>query len=230
LNTMAKERAETLLQTLHAQGSPIQAKFLAGYLKTSEMEFYGLKLPLIHRIATVTSRGLTQEDLLALASAVWEYRVHEARIAAIDLMERYVKKGSTTEALRAIDRWIDAIDTWAHMDPLASNCLGRLLLRDSSVEDILREWSTSGNFWRRRASVLPYLHLAKKTVFKEEYVPRILSAVEPHITDREFFVGKAAAWVLRELSKRQPMTIRSFVEAHRDEMTPLVLLESTKKL
>jgi len=67
-------------------------------------------------------------------------------------------------------------------------------------------------------------------VYKEEYTERILQAIRPHISDKEFLVGKAAAWVLRELSKREPEVVRAFIDQHRDVMTRLVIREASKKL
>ena len=92
------------------------------------------------------------------------------------------------------------------------------------------DWSTDKNFWRRRASILPYLYLSLKKNYKPEYNDRILNAVEPHIGDDEFFVGKAAGWVLRELSKRDPEVVRIFFEKNQDQMTSLVIHEGQKKL
>ncbi len=78
--------------------------------------------------------------------------------------------------------------------------------------------------------MLPFLHLALKSQYKPEFNDKILEAVTPHITDKEFFVGKAAGWVLRELSKRDPELVRSYLNKNREKMTKLVIREGSKKL
>ena len=221
---------DELLRDLKEQGDPEQSKNQARYLKTSKLFFLGLNLPTIHKTTKVHVKGVPIEDLVEPMIELWKQPFFETRIAAIDIMTIYVKKGDVEVALPIISGWIDDIDTWALMDPLGGRCLGILLLRDQLLEREFVKWRSSSNFWRRRASVLPYLHLSAKTVYKKDYVQRILDAVKPHISDQEFFVGKAAAWVLRELSKREPEIVRAFIDEHRNEMTPLVIREASKKL
>jgi len=222
--------AEEVLDEFRKLGNPEQAEAVARYMKTSSLRFFGVKLPLIQKTVTRFTKGLTIEELVPVMNALWKQTIFESRVAAIRVLGRYAKRGDVFLALDAASRWIDDVDTWGLMDPVGTLCVGTLLLRDRDVEKTLTEWSMSENFWRRRASILPYLHLSKKSVYKEEYTERILQAIRPHISDKEFFVGKAAAWVLRELSKREPEVVKAFIDQHRDVMTRLVIREASKKL
>ncbi len=222
--------AEDVLEELRKLGNPEKAEAVARYMKTSSLRFFGVKLPPIQKTVTRFTKGLATEELVPLMNALWKQTIFESRVAAIRVLERYAKRGDVFLALDAASRWIDDVDTWGLMDPLGTLCVGTLLLRDRGVEKTLIEWSKSENFWRRRASILPYLHLSKKSVYKEEYAERILQAIRPHISDKEFFVGKAAAWVLCELSKREPEVVRAFIDQHSDVMTRLVIREASKKL
>jgi 3-methyladenine DNA glycosylase AlkD len=196
--------AEEVLEELRKLGNPEQAEAVARYMKTSSLKFFGIRLPLIQKTVTRFAKGLATEELVPLMNGLWKQTIFESRVAAIRVLERYAKRGDVFLALDASSQWIDDVDTWGLMDPLGTLCVGSLLLRDRDIEKTLTKWSMSENFWRRRASILPYLHLSKKSVYKKEYTERILQAIRPHISDKEFFVGKAAAWVLRELSKREP--------------------------
>ena len=222
--------AEEVLEELSKLGNPEQAEAVARYMKTSSLEFIGVKIPLIQKTVTKFTKGLSTEQLVTLMEELWKQTIFESRVAAIRVLERYAKRGDIASALDTASRWIDDVDTWGLMDPLGTLCVGTLLLRNRSIEKTLTEWSMSENFWRRRASILPYLHLSKKSVYKDEYTERILHAIRPHISDKEFFVGKAAAWVLRELSKREPEIVKAFIDQHRDVMTRLVIREASKKL
>jgi 3-methyladenine DNA glycosylase AlkD len=215
---------------LKAKGNPERKEKIAGYLKTSSLEFIGVELPDIHKIVTKSIKGVNVDDMRELMDELWKIETFETRLAAIDIMKEYGKKGSIDIAMSMADRWIDDVDTWAITDPLCSPTIGSIILRDSKVELILKSWSNSENFWRRRCSFLPYLYLALKTQYQPEFAKKILVVVTPHVADKEFFVGKAAGWVLRELSKRNPDVVREFFNNNRNRMTKLVIREGEKKL
>ncbi|MCK5150627.1 MAG: DNA alkylation repair protein [Candidatus Thorarchaeota archaeon] len=227
---MSSFRKKALLDDLHAVGNMEQARISAGYLKTSELSFIGIKLPIIAKIVKKHMRSLSFDELKDLMIDLWNELYYEARRASIDIMKEFVKKADVEIAFKIIDSWIDDIDTWALMDPLGSNCLGELLMRNPELEKIFISWSTDDNFWRRRATILPYLYLSLKRNYRPEFNSRVLKAVKPHISDKEFFVGKAAGWVLRELSKRDPDVVREFFENNRSKMTSLVIREGSMKL
>ena len=215
---------------LKNSGNANRKEKIAGYLKTSSLDFIGVELPTIHRIVKTNTKKLNVEDMPKLMVDLWKIKKFETRIAAIDVMKEFAKKGPVDTAIEIADNWIDDADTWAITDPLCSPCIGSMILRDLKIESVLESWHTSDNFWRRRCSFLPYLHLAHKTQYEPEFAIKILKVVTPHISDKEFFVGKAAGWVLRELSKREPDVVREYFEKNRTTMTKLVIREGMKKL
>lgn len=227
---MAESLSKIIHEELQELSNPDRKEKIAGYLKTSSLEFIGVELPDIHRTVTKHIKGLDIDQLPGLMRKLWRIAKFETRLAAIDMMKVFAKKGSVDDALSIADSWIEDADTWGIVDPLCSPCIGSLILRDFKIEGTLKSWRTSRNFWRRRASVLPYLYLTLKTQYKPEYSGKILDAVTPHISDQEFFVGKAAGWVLRELSKREPDLVRRYFEKNKDKMTKLVFREGSKKL
>ena len=203
---------------------------IAEYLNTSSLDFMGVELPNIHRIVKTIIKDLKLEDLPGVMEDLWKMEIFEVRLAAIDVLKVYAKKGSLETAMNLADAWVGEGDTWGIIDPLCSPTIGSMLLREPSIDATLRTWQTSENFWRRRASVLPYLYLSLKTHYKPEFNPRILRAVTPHISDEEFFVVKAAGWVLRELSKRDPKVVVAYFKENREKMSKLVIREGLKKL
>ena len=48
--------------------------------------------------------------------------------------------------------------------------------------------------------------------------------------DREWFIQKAIAWWLRELSKHDPDRARAFLAAHGDRLKPFARKEAAKYL
>jgi 3-methyladenine DNA glycosylase AlkD len=227
---MAMSPVDCIIHELREKADSEQAKQIARYLKKPTDTVFGVKLPIIHKAVNKCTKGMDSTGLIQVMQDLWNFGKHETKIAAIDVMKAYAKKGDVETAMEISSDWIDEIDTWAHMDPLGSNCIGTLLLRDSGIESILQEWASAENFWRRRASILPYLHLSKKTFYRAEFAEKILTAIRPHIGDEEFFVGKAAAWVLREFGKRDPERAIQFIRRNKNDMTPLVLREGSRKL
>jgi len=227
---MSEKLSTAIHRALITCSSSDRKQKIAGYLKTSSLGFIGVELPEIHRIVGEQTKGLKIDDMPDLMTALWHIKTFETRVAAIDVLKEYAKKGDVNTALQLADEWIDDADTWGITDPLCSPTIGILILRESKVEDALKSWRDSDNFWRRRCSVLPYLYLTLKTQYRAEYSTRILDAVTPHISDEEFFVGKAAGWVLRELSKRESELVKEYFEKYKSRMTKLVIREGSKKI
>jgi 3-methyladenine DNA glycosylase AlkD len=227
---MSKSVVDRIYEELKMMRDDYRKEKIAGYLKTSSLDFIGVDLPDIHRIVKQNIKGLKVEELPVVMDGLWNIKTFETRVAAIDILKVYAKKGSIETGMDFADRWVEDGDTWGIIDPLCSPTIGSMILRDARVEAILRTWRSSDNFWRRRASFLPFLHLALKSQYKPEFNEKILEAVTPHISDPEFFVGKAAGWVLRELSKRDSDLVRQYIDENRSSMTKLVIREGTKKL
>ena len=227
---MSTAIADVLKGDLLAQEDREKAVHIAHYMKTSALRFLGIQIPQIRKTARKHIRGLAVVELPQIIDLLWKEEVFDFRLAAIEIMERYSAKGDKSVALQMISDMVDDIDTWALTDPLCIVCLGTLLTRDWSIQKTIASWRKSENFWRRRATVLPYLHLSKKGFHKAEYTDWILRAMKPHLSDKEFFVGKAVGWVLRELSKREPEIVRGYIEENRTVMTKLAVREGSKKL
>ena len=221
---------EQIIRELQRLSKRERKQKIAEYLKTSSLDFMGVELPDIHRTVKNSIKGLKLEDLPGVMEELWSKKIFEVRLAAIDVLKVYAKKGSLEVAMKLADKWVGEGDTWGIIDPLCSPTIGSMILRDSNIETTLRSWQTSENFWRRRASVLPYLYLALKTQYVPEFNDNILRAVTPHISDEEFFVAKAAGWVLRELSKRDPKVVQAYFKENRKRMSKLVIREGSKKL
>ncbi len=227
---MPESLVNRIFEELKKVSDDYRKEKIAGYLKTSSLDFIGVELPDIHKIVKQNIKGLTIDEMPEIMEGLWRIRTFETRLAAIDILKVYAKKGSIETGMTLADKWVEDGDTWGIIDSLCSPTIGSMILRDTKVEEILRTWRESENFWRRRASLLPFLHLALKSQYRPEFNDKILEAVSPHISDKEFFVGKAAGWVLRELSKREPDLVRNYINENRDHMTKLVIREGSKKL
>jgi len=59
---------------------------------------------------------------------------------------------------------------------------------------------------------------------------RILGWAATYVNDPDWFIQKAVAWWLRELSKHDVPRTRAFLAAHGDAMKPFAVKEAARKL
>jgi 3-methyladenine DNA glycosylase AlkD len=60
--------------------------------------------------------------------------------------------------------------------------------------------------------------------------PRTLEVCRALTTDRDDMVVKAMSWALRELSKRDPESVKSFLDEHQSDLAARVVREVRNKL
>ena len=115
---MAKNILKAILNDLKRNEDPKRAEMSARYMKTSQLTFWGCSLPQIRSTAKMNVKGFAIEELIPLMENLWKYQIFEPRMAAVQIMEIYSKKGDIDIALNMISSWIDDIDTWSLTDPL----------------------------------------------------------------------------------------------------------------
>jgi len=219
-----------LMEDLRSRMDEEKGRMVASYMKTSSLQFLGVSVTEARKITRKHIKRLTVDSLPLLIETLWQEPIFDFKLAAIEALEKYSAEGDIKTAFDMIDRMVDDVDTWSTVDPLCIVCLANVIIRNPAYEKKIARWGKSGNFWRRRATVLPYVHLSKKRIYRKEYAERSLTAIVPHLSDTEFFVAKAVGWVLRELSKREPDLVRRFIEENQERMTKLSVREGSKKL
>jgi 3-methyladenine DNA glycosylase AlkD len=227
---MVERAVQELVKELKSKGNSAEADTVSKYLKTSSLQFFGNRLPVIRQTAKEYSKQVPEVFFTEFLQKLWRFRVFDVRRAATEAMLQFLKRGMPEqEALPLIDVWLEDIDTWALTDPLGW-CLSKLLITNPELKETLKEWGNSDNIWRRRMSILPYVDLCLKGQYSKEYAAWILEAITPHISDKEFYIQRAVGWALRQLSYHEPELVRSFIEQHKSQMTRLVIREGSRKL
>ena len=128
------------------------------YLK-SDLDFLGVSVPGIRAVVTEADRarpGLGRDEALAWARALWRERVHERRIAAIELLRRHVRL-LRTEDLADVEAWVREAHGWAYVDPLAGDIAGPIALLHPDAWTLIDAWATDEDFWIRRSALLTLL-------------------------------------------------------------------------
>jgi hypothetical protein len=103
--------------------------------------------------------------------------------------------------------------------------------RERQVSDrVIHRWAHLRDRWWRRAALVSTVPLNSKARGGSGDTGRTLEVCRLLVTDRDDMVVKAMSWALRELSKRDPKAVASFLDEQRDKLSARVLREVRNKL
>ena len=202
----------TALADLQALADPVKAAEMAAYHKAPRL-YLGIPVPLIEERVADWRAALSVEDRTALAAALWDTDIHEARVAAAKLLTQ-ARLRPDGPAWDLICRWTETFDAWALADH-ATIAGQKRLLADPSRIDTVEGWTQSPNMWTRRAALvitLPYAKMNHPKPGDLAIRDRALTWAETYIPDRDWFIQKAIAWWLRDLSKHDAARARAFLD------------------
>lgn len=128
--------------------------------------------------------------------------------------------------LPLLERLIRESRTWALVDGLAGDVVGRLLLADPNTPASLDRWATDDDFWVRRSALLAHLRRLRAGDELGDF-GRYADAM---LDEREFFIRKAIGWVLREAAKRRPDAVIAWLEPRVPRASGVTMREAVKYL
>lgn len=186
-------RVASILRKLKAKSSEAKRAGLARYAIPTERAL-GVSMRDIQALGKSVGRDR------ALADALWETGVYEARLLAA-----YVGDPATIDAAR-MDRWCRDFDNWAVCDTLCFALFDRSPLAWKKAET----WTKRrGEFQRRAAfALLAGLALHDKRSEDARFL-RGLEWIERAAEDDRNFVKKAVNWALRSIGGRNPALHRA---------------------
>lgn len=177
-----------VLARLHALADPARREGMARY---------GIGGAHTLGVTVAELRGLARElgRDHALAAALWDSGVHEARILA-----SMVEEPAAVDAAQ-LDAWAAAFDSWDLCDQVCQN----LVRRTPLAWDRALAWSGRDEPFVRRAgfAVMAGLAVADRTSGDDRFEP-FLAAVAERADDDRPIVRKGASWALRQMGKRSP--------------------------
>ncbi|MBS8228646.1 DNA alkylation repair protein [Vannielia litorea] len=221
---------DAALTALRALAEPGRAEGMAAYHKQSR-EVIGISNPALNAITTDWRRTLPVPERVSLAGALWETDIFEARIAAAKLLTQ-ARIRPDAEAWQLIATWAHDLDSWAIADH-AMMAAQKRLAADPARLDEVEGWTTSENLWTRRAALVATLPFAKKNhpnATEAEVRARVLGWAEGYVSDKEWFIQKAVAWWLRDLSKHDAEATRAFLDGPGKGLKPFARREAAKHL
>lgn len=219
------------LAALESKADPARAEGMAAYHKAPR-RYLGLHVPDIEALVAQWREGATLENRLALASALWDSDVHEARIAAAKLLTQARIRPDDEPVWRLVASWVPTFDAWAVADH-ASKAGERRLTADPTRLSEVEDWVGSDHMWTRRAALVMTLPWTRDRFPKPADLAireRVLGWCEALAPDRDWFIQKAIAWWLRDLSKKDPDRVRAWLDAHGARLKPFARKEAARHL
>ena len=217
------------LAALEAQADPDRAAQMRAYHKI-DRPYLGLSNETCNALAAEWRKALSLEDRLALADALWQTNIFEARITAAKLLVQARIRPEDDRAWQLIQSWMPDFDSWAIADAVAM-AGQRRLTADPSRLDTVEGWTTSEHLWTKRAALVFTLPWTKQRHPKAEELAareRILGWAASYTEDPQWFIQKAVAWWLRDLSRKDPERTRAFLAEHGEKMKPFARKEAAK--
>lgn len=216
------------LAALRAEIVPGRAEGQAEYHKQSR-EVLGVPNPAINDLTKAWRSALSVDERVALADALWTTDIFEARLAAAKLLtQARIRPDDGVWAL--ISSWVPQFDSWAIADHVCMAGQKRLVADPSRLDEVAA-WTQSDHMWTRRAALVITLPWTKQNFPKpeEEAVrDRVLGWCEAYVEDGDWFIQKAIAWWVRDLSKHDPDRARGFLKAHGKRLKPFARKEAEK--
>jgi 3-methyladenine DNA glycosylase AlkD len=220
----------TPLDQLRARANPAKAAEMAAYHKVRRL-YLGIPVPEIEALTDQWRADLTLDDRIRLAADLWQTDIHEARVAAAKLLTQ-ARIRPDQAAWELIASWVPDFDAWAIADH-ASIAGQKRLVADPSRLDQVEGWVTSPHLWTRRAALVMTLPWTKQNFPKPAELAardRVLGWCATLVDDPDWFIQKAVAWWLRDLSKHDPARTRDFLDQHGPRLKPFARKEASRHL
>jgi 3-methyladenine DNA glycosylase AlkD len=221
---------DTALAQLHALADPAKAAEALAYHKALR-PYFGLRVPQIEELTTQWRADLSLEDRIQLAADLWQTNIHEARVAAAKLLTQ-ARMNPDQAAWELICTWVPEFDAWALADHACSAAQKRITADPSRI-DTVETWTQSENMWTRRAALVATLPFTKQNfpkAFELQIRDRVLGWAASYCDDRDWFIQKAVAWWLRDLSKHDPARTEAFLSENGARMKAFARKEAAQYL
>ncbi|MGR3814669.1 MAG: DNA alkylation repair protein [Cognatishimia activa] len=216
---------------LRAHIEPGRAEGMAAYHKQTR-EVWGIPNPATNDVTKGWRQRLTVEERVQLASDLWQTDIFEARLAASKVLTQARIKPDDTGAWDLIQSWVPDFDSWAIADHACMAGQKRLVADPTRVDQV-EAWTQSDHMWTRRAALVITLPWTKQNFPKPaelEVRDRVLGWAAGYVTDHDWFIQKAVAWWVRDLSRHDAARSRAFLDTHGEKMKPWARKEAARHM
>jgi 3-methyladenine DNA glycosylase AlkD len=222
---------DVALAALHDRADPEKAAEMAAYHKVSR-PYLGISVPQIDDLAREWRASSSVEERISLAAGLWDSNIHEARVAAAKLFTQSRIRPDDNGVWRLIASWVPDFDAWAIADHVCIAGGKRLVANPDRIDEVAL-WTSSPHIWTRRAALVITLPWTKQNFPKQRDLDirdRVLSWCAGYADDRDWFIQKAIAWWLRELSRHDEQRSRAWLDAYGARLKSFARKEASRHL
>ncbi|HTL09170.1 MAG TPA: DNA alkylation repair protein [Chitinophagaceae bacterium] len=224
-----KLTAKELIAQMRRLSVAEDAAAMQRYFKTGKGEygegdiFLGVRTPALVALVKAFAAMPTEQIEILLESPL-----HEARAAAVHIMDKAARSRKTSAARRKalyelFMRRLDRINNWDLVDIACLHMTGMYLI--DKPKKILYTLAVSGNRWKRRVAMVSTCYFIRQGQLKDCFAIATLL-----LHDKEDLIQKAAGWMLRMAGSKDPQQLYSFLDAHAVDMPRTMLRYSIEKL
>jgi 3-methyladenine DNA glycosylase AlkD len=156
--------------------------------------------------------------------------IHEERLCALIILNlRYKRDKDAASRKKIFTFYMKAlraghVNNWDLVD-VSAPIIGDYLIDQPDHMEILEKLARSKNLWQRRTAMIFTFAFLRKGITG----PTVLIA-ESLLDDDHDLIHKAVGWMLREMGKRDPYLLRSFLKENAPEMPRTALRYSIERL
>ena len=221
---------EEALAQIRAHADEDRAKGAKAYHKSDRLHL-GVPNPVLNDLSKTWRQALDVPARIALADGLWQTDIYEGRVAAAKLLtQARIRPDDAAWAL--IASWVPDFDSWAIADHACMAGQKRLVADPTRIDEV-EGWTRSDHMWTRRAALVITLPWTKQNFPKPHEIEvreRVLGWAATYVPDHTWFIQKAIAWWVRELSKHDVPRATAFLDAHAGQMKPFAAKEAGKYL
>jgi 3-methyladenine DNA glycosylase AlkD len=222
---------QRLLEHIEADADPAYAQAVRRAV-SSPLKVYGLRVWEIRQIVRNWRRGhkgISLQELLPLAEALWAGRSREERLVALELLMHYPRLLPDLTWNWFENRRQDLND-WEPTDVLGVGVLGPWVAHDPAQRTgHLHQLVLSEHVWSRRLGLVATIGVYR-TRKETETLSLALSLIDQVKGEQQPTITKAISWVLRVLSKDHPEEVVAYLEENESSLPRHVLREVRDKL
>lgn len=193
--------------------------------------YLGVGNDAINELTKLWRQQLSLAERITLAADLWTTNIFEARVAAAKLLTQARVKNDVA-VWELIQTWVPEFDSWAIADHACSAAQKRVVADLERIETV-EQWIASDHMWTRRAAFVTTLPWTKQNFPKPQDLinrDRILGWAAALAADHDWFIQKAIAWWLRDLSRHDAQRTREFMAQYGNQMKPFARKEALRHL
>ncbi len=180
-------------------------------------QFIGIRVPQLRKIAK-DFKNLSLNELQILILSPF----NEERILALIILENQYNSTNEVEIYNFYIKNIVQVNNWNLVDQSAHNILGRYLFNRN--KDLLISFANSKSLWERRIAMVATWYFIRNNHF--DYTIKI---AEMLLNDSHDLIHKASGWMLREMGKRDRLSLIDFLNKHSSKMPRTMLRYAIEK-